>query len=193
MVKKLTEDEISALAHNALNSACFEIQTAIGQTDGGLAGVFFSGPNGEAIVAKMVEYINFEMQFEEDDVVVEKDDFPYRVRLASVGNPDYRQDPDRSLSGVPDQWVGVDGPAMAAMVCRTYIEEHELGGGNWAGGIVIDCRGRKGDAYSTFPKVARISYNGRIWNMDGSEYQAPIQEPVAKNVPKNKQPPGMGM
>ncbi len=47
----------------------------------------------------------------------------------------------------------------ASRACRRFIEEHELGGGNWAGGNVYD--GGK--------LVASVSYNGRVW-LPGNEY-----------------------
>ena len=42
----------------------------------------------------------------------------------------------------------------ASQVCRDWIEELELGGGNWTGGKVFD-NGKQ---------IAEISYNGRIWD-----------------------------
>lgn len=47
----------------------------------------------------------------------------------------------------------------AAKLCRAYIERNNLGSGNWTGGKVYE--GKK--------QVARVSYNGRVWAMDGSE------------------------
>lgn len=56
--------------------------------------------------------------------------------------------------------VAVTSLEEASRVCRTYIEDNELGGGNWTGGDVVD----EGN------KIASISYNGRIWLPDGTEY-----------------------
>jgi hypothetical protein len=83
-----------------------------------------------------------------------------QVILASVGNPDFRQDPSRSLPGVPDVRVWAESLQDASSKCRAYIAEHDLGSGNWAGGNVM---------LNNVP-VARISYNGGIWNLDGSEF-----------------------
>jgi hypothetical protein len=84
------------------------------------------------------------------------------VTLASVGNPDFGQNPSRPLPGVRN----VKRPALsvkhASAVCRDWIEENGIGGGNWAGGEVRDEK----DAF-----VARISYNGRAWNEDDTPYQ----------------------
>lgn len=49
-----------ALAEAALDAACEVIQRALGQTDGGVAGVFFSGENGEALVRLFKQYIALE-------------------------------------------------------------------------------------------------------------------------------------
>ena len=77
----------------------------------------------------------------------------FEVALSSVGNPDRRQDPSRSLPGVPKQTVKVDTLVAASKACSAYIREHELGGGNFTGGAVFE------DGVM----VARISYNGRVW------------------------------
>lgn len=49
--------------------------------------------------------------------------------------------------------------AEASNVCRAFIEKTGLGGGNWIGGQIFN--GGK--------RVARVSFNGRIWNNDGKE------------------------
>lgn len=56
--------------------------------------------------------------------------------------------------------VAVASLEEASRACRAYIEANELGGGNWTGGDVIE-----GDK-----KVASVSYNGRIWLPEGTEY-----------------------
>jgi hypothetical protein len=80
----------------------------------------------------------------------------YIVQLASLGNIDFGQDPRRSLPGVPKRRVRVDSLRAASTACRKYIEDNELGGGNWTGGDVIDA--------ATKTVVAHVSYNGRVWN-----------------------------
>lgn len=77
------------------------------------------------------------------------------VTLDTVGNPDRGQDPEASLYGLDRVMVHVTSFEEASALCRAYIEENGLGGGNWAGGQVFDERGSE---------VARISYNGRVWN-----------------------------
>lgn len=77
----------------------------------------------------------------------------FKVKLASVGNPDHRQDPSRSLPGVPRRTVSVSSMEAASKVCRDYIGEHELGCGNWAGGEIVE-NGKT---------IAKVSYNGRVW------------------------------
>lgn len=77
----------------------------------------------------------------------------FKVRLASVGNPDFGQDSRRSLPGVPRRTLRVASLADASRACRLYITHYELGGGNWLGGEVT----KDGVA------VAKISFNGRAW------------------------------
>jgi hypothetical protein len=84
----------------------------------------------------------------------------YTVHLKHAANPD-----------IPGGYYGFKRPAHlkaqvetladAAKTCRQYIDHNELGGGNWTGGQVF-----KGNSNE---QVARVSYNGRVWAMDGSE------------------------
>ncbi len=79
-----------------------------------------------------------------------------QVQLSNVGNPDFCQAPDRPLPGTGGTvWVQVRTLREAVKVCRDYIAAHELGGGNWTGGDVLD--------ETTREVVARVSYNGRVW------------------------------
>lgn len=79
------------------------------------------------------------------------------MTLTSCGNPDYGQDLGRPLPGVPKQTVRVRDVMEASAVCRAYIEEHYLGGGNWpmTAGVVCD--------ETTGARLGRVSYNGRFW------------------------------
>jgi len=79
---------------------------------------------------------------------------PLRVALITAGNPDLGQDPAQPLLGVRNRLVPVAtlGDASRA-VCR-FIDEHNVGGGNWAGGQVLDGCGQQ---------IAYVSYNGRVW------------------------------
>lgn len=79
----------------------------------------------------------------------------FGVVLASAGNPDFGQDPDRPLWGVRPCKVTVTTLNDASAACRTFISDNGLGSGNWAGGNVI----------SDGKVVARISYNGRVWRL----------------------------
>jgi len=81
------------------------------------------------------------------------------VKLSSCGNPDHRQNPNDSLS--PEICASVATLEEASERCEAYIAEWNLGGGNWSGGQVYD--GKK--------QIARISYNGRIWDMNDKEIQ----------------------
>jgi hypothetical protein len=85
-----------------------------------------------------------------------------RVELSAEPNPDFGPNSYRGSVRLPRRSIKVNNLAEAVAVCRTYIEEHELGGGNWTGGRVTDGAGKE---------VARISYNGRIW--EPGEYPTP--------------------
>ncbi len=73
----------------------------------------------------------------------------FRLKLASVPNPEH----DEWFSPAPRRYITVNSLKEASRKCREYIEEFNLGSGNWAGGLVLQNR----------KQIARISYNGRIW------------------------------
>ncbi len=84
-----------------------------------------------------------------------------RVKLESVGNPDYRQDPEKPLWGAePNRIVPVDSFKQASDECIKFIDENELGGGNWSGGDILNDEGEV---------IASVSYNGRVWDNKGNE------------------------
>lgn len=78
--------------------------------------------------------------------------------LQSVGNPDYAQ-----YAPVSEP-KPVKGATLAAMVkaAEDYRAENDLGGGNW-----VDPEIRENGK-----PIATISYNGRVWAMDGTEITA---------------------
>jgi len=76
-----------------------------------------------------------------------------KVELASCGNPDHFQDPDHPMYGCEsNRYVTVKTLEEASTVCRKFIENNFLGGGNWAGGRV----------YDRSKHIARISCTGKI-------------------------------
>lgn len=73
----------------------------------------------------------------------------YSVVCESVGNPDHGQ--YASLS--PRRVFVTASLEMCQQAARRYIQQHDLGGGNWLGGEV------KRDGIT----IGHISYNGRFW------------------------------
>jgi hypothetical protein len=83
-----------------------------------------------------------------------------KVLLSHGNNPDIAGGGYWSVMDRPRKTsVEVSSYAEASRVCREYIEKYELGGGNWTGGT-ITVAGKK---------IARVSYNGRVWDMDEKE------------------------
>ena len=83
----------------------------------------------------------------------------YEVTLKHSKNPDI---PGGYWGDIPAEGsskVTVATIQEASKPCMEYIKRNSLGGGNWTGGKVY--QGKK--------QVARVSYNGRVWAMDGSE------------------------
>ena len=83
----------------------------------------------------------------------------YRVGLAAYGNPDHGENPDKPIPGVDMKYVYCDSIEACQEAVNSYIREHDLGGGNWCGGMLY-----QGGKYA-----GRISYNGRFWDKT-SEY-----------------------
>ena len=80
----------------------------------------------------------------------------YTVKLTTVGNPDFYQNPDLPMSGVPSGLAHVDTLTEARSLCRYFIDLFSVGGGNWSGGEVV----RTADG----SVVGNFSYNGRLWS-----------------------------
>ncbi|MFQ5845800.1 MAG: hypothetical protein ACE5JG_12525 [Planctomycetota bacterium] len=75
----------------------------------------------------------------------------FTVELSACQNPDFPRRSD--LPG--KRTVQIAGFREASVACRRFIEEHDLGGGNWSGGRVRET--------ATGRVIALVSYNGRVW------------------------------
>ena len=62
-MKTYTQEEIHAMAERALDAACLSIQDNLGQEDGSIAGVYFSGHREEIILDILKSYIQTEINF----------------------------------------------------------------------------------------------------------------------------------
>lgn len=92
------------------------------------------------------------------------------VFLASCGNIDHNQDPDREFYGAEKaRIVACASIEAAGHAVRDYIARNDLGAGSWAGGDVFDASGTR---------VGAISYNGRFW--DAGHKWAPLDRSVAR-------------
>lgn len=97
-----------------------------------------------------------------------------QVVLSNVGNPDYGQNPEYTLPGRPNRIAAAKDLAEASSLCRTYIGESDLGGGNWSGGLIL----KDGKEF------AKVSYNGRIWALP----QRVDDKPIWPIEPKHEAP-----
>lgn len=87
-----------------------------------------------------------------------------RVELSSVGNPDFGQNPNEILWGAePNRMVEVKTFEDASFECMKFINDNDLGSGNWSGGDLLNDHGAR---------IGYVSYNGRVWNLgkDGDRY-----------------------
>ena len=84
------------------------------------------------------------------------------VKLSHRKNPDlfdrggYWDEPAESGK---TQAVPVNSYAEASKVSQDYIRRNHLGAGNWTGGKIYQGR----------TKVGHVSYNGRVWDIEGNE------------------------
>lgn len=85
----------------------------------------------------------------------------YEVLVHAIPNPDFGGGSYEAVVEIPRRWVRVRSLAEASERVRSFITEFNLGSGNWIGGQVRQS-GRS---------VARISYNGRIWQTDDAGRQ----------------------
>ncbi len=88
-----------------------------------------------------------------------------RVKLESVGNPNYHQDPNSPLYGVVSKTVEVISMKEAKTKCLNFIEENDLGSSNWSGGQILDDDNKV---------IAHVSYNGRVW--EGEQWTPQTKE-----------------
>lgn len=62
-MKTYTQEEIHAMAERALDAACLSIQDDLGQEDGTIAGIYFSGHTEEVALDILKSYIQTEINF----------------------------------------------------------------------------------------------------------------------------------
>ena len=67
-MKTYTNRQVEELAQIALDAACFAIQEKLGQEDGGIAGMYFTGINEDMILTILKSYIQTEINFNESPV-----------------------------------------------------------------------------------------------------------------------------
>jgi hypothetical protein len=108
-----------------------------------------------------VYYLNYGRLDDEtmDKINTDREPLPFKVLLSHGPNHDIADGFDGywvPTSPCVPRWQEVYTIGHASEVCREYIREWELGGGNWSGGKVI----RTADNCH----VARISFNGRCWD-----------------------------
>ena len=82
------------------------------------------------------------------------------VKLSHEANPDLRLGYwDDGKPAAKHKVLQVASLKEASKACRRYIDRNGLGGGNWTGGQVAED--------GVF--VARVSYNGRVWDANQQE------------------------
>lgn len=101
------------------------------------------------------------------------------VELSAQSNPDFDRYSHEGSINIKPKKVKVKSIDEAISKVRNFINDNDLGGGNFTGGALYD-----GDK-----KIGRISYNGRVWDLDDNEMFAkggPIIGRKAKGVSVKK-------
>ena len=62
-MKTYTQEEIHMIAERALDEACLSVQDELGQTDGGIAGIYFSAHREAVALDILKSYIQTEINF----------------------------------------------------------------------------------------------------------------------------------
>ena len=62
-MRTYTQEEIHAMAERALDAACLSIQDDLGQTEGGVAGIYFDAHREAVILDILKSYIQTEINF----------------------------------------------------------------------------------------------------------------------------------
>ena len=87
----------------------------------------------------------------------------YKILLQACGNPDHMENPYGNIvngNAVRENQKICDTIKECQLAAREYIEENDLGAGNWSGGFVFDENNNQ---------VGYVSYNGKYWEK-GSKY-----------------------
>lgn len=77
----------------------------------------------------------------------------YTVTLSSCGNIDYGQNPYTPYENTPNMEVTAETIEQCQQFVQEYIDEYNLGSGNWSGGEIYDEKKNY---------IGKISYNGRF-------------------------------
>lgn len=117
----------------ALDAACLSVQTDIGQTDGGTAGIFFSGQNETRFAELFDEYLDLELIPDEEEELAAEEDGPNAI--SDIELDDALQDlidrgvaekrGDRYFHIGTDEPLGADAHRGQCGLCRQPLGEEE--------------------------------------------------------------------
>lgn len=161
----MTEKEINELADDALSAACLHIQQKLGQDDGGIAGVFFSGDMKEQVLDIFANYIQTELIYADDDGELtaaeldERDTFVPKPKRASLK--------EQVLAKIQEQFP------------QAWLE-------HFLDAIFIPFNGRKVDlVFGT----ANETWGGDVSEADGHDAGNVLGDPLATDVSSESQDP----
>lgn len=108
--------------------------------------------------AKMhVKYLHDRLK--EADIYDAEEPVTYEVVLKAVPNPDYDKNSHNGTVNIPAHTVTAKSLDDARMKVALFIADNDLGGGNFVPAKIM---------LNGVAEIGTISYNGRIWNLDGT-------------------------
>jgi hypothetical protein len=117
--------------------------------------------DGEAIFIDQVVY---------DDLVESESVSNFKVHLAMGSG---HTDTDGAWGPSEEEWTPVASLEDASNIVSEYIEYHELAASTFLGGTIMN----------NDKEVARVSYNGRVWDLDDNEITLLKNSPAPKVNP----------
>ena len=90
----------------------------------------------------------------------------YTVRIAHRANRDINGGYWGQRPTARAKWVAANSLAEASALCMAFMDQWELGGGNWSGGQIRNADG---------VEIAQVSFNGRVWDMNCVEIEEAAQ------------------
>jgi hypothetical protein len=113
--------------------------------------------NATAVARDLLAQVERDSHAEERHMREDNKKGPFFVTLSAAPNRDFGPGSHEASVRIPPRKQKVVSLAYASKVVQRFIAEHDLGSGNWTGGLITDASGKA---------IGRVAYNGRIFDLD---------------------------